>query len=264
MRLAEWTFQRVVPPVCAGGVLIALWYIIKSAFSVHDFILPAPHQVIIAFADNLPVLLGATGITTIGALIGFMAAFAGGFLAGLLLSSFDLLKRGLYPYVLLLQMSPLLATAAIVVIFFDVGIHSVATIAFLIGFFPVLASTLQGLKSVPREELDLFRLYRASFLQELFLLRIPHSLPYVFTGAKIAATLAVIGAVTGEIFAGSGAQAGLGFLIISYKAELKIDALYAATLVCCLLGFVFVSAVLCVRHAFLHKWHESARNPTDE
>lgn len=251
----------MLPPLVAGLALLGLWIGSKTAFGLHDFILPGPLDVLSALLREAEPLGKAALVTSAGAMAGFVAALVLGFVMGIALSSFPLLRAGLYPYVLLLQMSPLLATAAIVVIFLDVGLQSVATIAFLIGFFPVVASTLQGMRSVPRGEVDLFRLYGASFLQELFLLRIPSSLPYVFTGAKIAATLAVIGAVTGEIFAGSGSRAtGLGFLILTYKAELKIDALYAATFLCCLLGFAFVGAVLLCRHGFLGKWHESARS----
>lgn len=261
MRRSDILFSKLIPPIVTGVILLALWMTIKAVFGLHNFILPAPLEVLKAFHEEAVPLGRAALVTSAGALAGFAAALVLGFLMAILLTSFPLLRAGLYPYVLLLQMSPLLATAAIVVIFFDVGLQSVATIAFLIGFFPVVASTLQGLRSVPRGELDLFRLYGASSLQELFLLRVPSSLPYFFTGAKIAATLAVIGAVTGEIFAGSGSRAtGLGFLIITYKAELKIDALYAATFVCCLLGFAFVGLVLLCRHAFLRKWHESARS----
>jgi NitT/TauT family transport system permease protein len=260
MPLFESLLRRLVPPVVVGIGLLALWIGLKSGLGLHDFILPSPIQVLKALSAEAGPLFSATLVTSTGALIGFSAALLLGFGMALLLASCPSLRAGLYPYVLLLQLSPLLATAAIVVIFLDVGLKSVATIAFLIGFFPVLASTLQGLRSVPQGEQDLFRLYGASFLQQLFLLRVPTSLPYFFTGAKIAATLAVIGAVTGEIFAGSSSRAaGLGFLIITYKAELRIDALYAATFICCLLGFLFVGLVLLCRHALLHHWHESAR-----
>lgn len=249
----------------AGLLIAALWYSLKYGFGLHDFVLPAPHHIAIAFFRESAAIFHAALVTIFSAFAGFTAALSLGFVVGLVLAAFPKVRYAFYPYVLFLQMSPILATAAIVVIFFDVGVQSVALIAFLIGFFPVVASTVQGLRSTPQGEIELFRLYGATFAQEIFLLRIPYSLPYVFTGAKIAATLAVIGAVTGEIFASSSTRAGgLGFLILTYKAELKIDALYAATLVCCLLGAVFVGAVLLMRYLSLRKWHESARkNPLE-
>ena len=248
-----------VPALVAGGVLLALWYAIKAGLDLHDFILPAPHQVAAAFVDEFPTLMRAARITAAGAGLGFAASVVIGFGASLALAALPLLRRGVYPYILFMQMTPIIATAAIVVILFDVGLQSVSMIAFLIGFFPIVASTLQGLLSVPEGQREMFRLYRARPLQELLLLRVPNSLPWFFTGLKIAATLAVIGAVTGEIFAGtSDGSGGLGFQIVVYKSELKIAAIYAATLICCLLGFIFVSAVLMTRRLALRRWHESA------
>lgn len=254
--------QRILPPLVTGVLLIIGWYAVKHIWDIHDLILPAPHQIAIAFSTESAALWQAAQTTFIGASLGFLAAVSLGFAMSLLLATLRWLHASLYPFVVFMQMMPLIATAAIIVILFDVGVQSVVLIAFLIGFFPVVASTLQGLQSVPEGHLEMFRLYRASHLQELFLLRVPHSLPYFFTGAKIAATLAVIGSVTGEIFAGtSAAGGGLGFLIVVFKSELKIAAIYAATLVCCAMGFLFVSTVLYLKWYFLHCWHESQTNP---
>lgn len=239
--------------------MLGSWYGIKSALQLHDLILPAPHDVAAAFLEEGPALARAAGITLVGSFLGFLAAISLGFGMSLAMAAFAWLRQSLYPYVLLMQMMPLIATAAIVVILFGVGLQSVVLIAFLIGFFPVVAATMQGLLSVPREHREMFQLYRASPAQELFLLRVPHSLPYFFTGAKIAATLAVIGSVTGEIFAGSSEGAGgLGFLIFVFKSELKVAGIYAATLICCVLGYLFVSVVLYFRKRALQNWHESA------
>ena len=250
---------KVVLPLLTGCLLIAVWYAVKGHWDLHDFILPAPHDILAAFVAEGPALARATAVTFAGAAIGFAAAISLGFAISLAMASIRMLRYSLYPFVIFMQMTPVLATAAIVVIFFDVGLQSVALIAFLIGFFPIVASTLQGLLSVPEGQREMFRIYKASPLQELFLLRVPYSLPYFFTGAKIAATLAVIGSVTGEIFAGSTDGAGgLGFMIMIFKSELKISAIYAATLICCLLGFLFVLIVLHFRKRFLRRWHESA------
>lgn len=250
---------KLILPLLTGCLLLGLWYGAKAFWNLHDFILPAPHQVVLAIFDEWAVLMRATWITFLGAGMGFVASVVVGFSMSLALVSSKWLRYGIYPFVIFMQMTPIIATAAIVVILFDVGLQSVALIAFLIGFFPIVASTLQGLLSIPEGQQEMFRLYKATPLQELFLLRVPNALPYFFTGAKIAATLAVIGSVTGEIFAGStDGSGGLGFMIMIFKSELKIAALYAATLICCLLGFLFVAVVLYFRHVALHKWHESA------
>ena len=249
---------RIILPSVTGAIILLLWYLVKWMWGVHDFILPAPHQILLAFESEGVSLFTATWISFIGAGSGFLISILVGFVLSLLLVSFKWLRYSLYPYILFMQMVPIIATAAIVVILFDPGLRSVVTIAFLIGFFPVVASTVQGLLSVPEDQLEMFKLYKATPFQELFLLRVPYALPYFFTGAKIAATLAFIGSVTGEIFAGNTNEAGgLGFLILIYKSELKIDALYAATLLCCLLGFLFVSLVLYVKSQALKDWHES-------
>jgi len=241
-------FWRAILPGFAVLILLGLWYAVKGIWQIHDFLLPAPHDVFHALLREAPALADAARVTFVGALLGFLGAVTLGFALSLALAVSRWLRHSLYPLVIFMQMIPILATAAIIVILFDVGIHSVALVAFLIGFFPIVASTLHGLLSVPPEQTDLFRLYKASTWQELVLLRIPSALPSFFTGAKIAATLAVIGAVTGEIFAGSSSGAGgLGFRILIYKAELKTDAVYAATLLCCLLGFAFVGAVVGMR-----------------
>lgn len=250
--------SRISLPILTGIFFLTIWYGIKSGFQIHDFILPAPHDVVMAFAAEFDTLFRATKTTFIGSALGFLAAVVLGFALSLGMTTFRFLRYSLYPYIIFMQMTPIIATAAIIVIILDVGLQSVVLIAFLIGFFPIVASTLQGLMSVPQGQRELFRLYKASPLQELFLLRVPNALPYFFTGAKIAATLAVIGSVTGEIFAGStDGSGGLGFMIMIYKSDLKIAAIYAATVICCLMGFFFVSLVLTAKWLFLHNWHES-------
>lgn len=252
-------FSAVGGPFLAGLLMIALWYAVKHAWEIHDLILPAPHDILMALVEESESLLQAAGITFLGAICGFTAAVSAGFSLSLVLAASTTLRRAVYPYVIFMQMVPVIATAAIIVILFDVGLASVALIAFFIGVFPVIANTLQGLQSVPERQLELFRLYKASPLQELLFLRIPYALPYFFTGAKIAATLAVIGSVTGEIFAGSSSGAGgLGYRIMIFKSELKTSAIYAATLVCCLLGYLFVLLVVAIRRQALRHWHESS------
>ncbi|MCD8482309.1 MAG: ABC transporter permease [Verrucomicrobia bacterium] len=253
--------QKIILPIAAGILILSLWSGIKAWFQLPAFLLPGPSEVLQAGWNERHALTTATWTTFRGAGLGFIMAVGVGFCMSLLLVSVPWLRQGLYPYIIFMQMVPIIATAAIIVIWLDVGIQSVAAIAFLIGFFPVVASTLQGLLSTPVQQVELFRMYRASRWQELFLLRVPASLPYFFTGAKIAATLAVIGSVTGEIFAGSSSGGGgLGFMIIIYKSSLRIPALFAATFICCILGFIFVGTVLYLKWLALNKWHDSLRN----
>jgi NitT/TauT family transport system permease protein len=162
---------------------------------------------------------------------------------------------------MILQMTPIIVMAPILILWVGPGLKSVTIITFLICFFPMVVNTTQGLISTDRNLVDYFRMCRATKLQEVFLLRVPAALPYFFTGLRIAGTLATIGAIVGDVFAGNsaGGQGGLGFLTIIYSAQFQIGALFATAAVSCLLGFIFVAAVIALSWLALHKWHESYR-----
>jgi len=242
-----------------GGLLVAVWYGIREGFGLAPYQLPTPDEVFRALLKERTTLARATLTTLQGAGVGFLAAVALGFGLSLVLASSARLRTAVFPYIILMQMIPIIASAAIIVMWLDVGLQTVAVIAFLLGFFPIVANTLHGLTSVPPPMVELFRLYEANKWQELWHLRVPHALPSFFTGVQIAATLAVIGSVTGEIFAGSSRGAGgLGFMIIIYKSSLKMPEIFAATLLACALGFLFVGAVVGARWWALHRWEERA------
>jgi NitT/TauT family transport system permease protein len=135
----------------------------------------------------------------------------------------------------------------------------VVVITFLICFFPLVVNTTQGLISTDRNLVELFRMYRATKWQETFRLRVPAALPYFFTGLRIAAVLAPIGALVGDYTAGSSAGdgGGLGFQAIIYSSQAKYSALFATAAVTCVLGFVFAAAVHILSWLMLAKWHDS-------
>jgi NitT/TauT family transport system permease protein len=139
------------------------------------------------------------------------------------------------------------------------GLPSVALITFLICFFPLVVNTTQGLVSTDHNLVDLFRLYRARKRQEVWLLRVPAALPYYLTGLRIAATLAPIGAIVGDLYAGSSAagSSGLGYLTLMYSANAEMGPLFATAALCCLLGGIFVMVVVALNWWVLHKWHDS-------
>jgi len=249
---------RWIPPLLIGAALLGVWLAVKAIWDLPAYILPGPGEVLAAARAERETLLAAAGDTLTGASIGFLAAGSIGFLMALVLASSAWLRTALHPWIVFLQMVPVIILVPIFVLWFGPGLISVILITFMISFFPVVANTTQGLISVRENHLDLFRMGGAGPLQEMFLLRVPASLPYFFTGLKIAATLAVIGALTGELFAGSATgSGGLGFLVIIYKAQLKIPELFATAATACGLGFLFVAAVSRVKWFFLRKWHES-------
>jgi NitT/TauT family transport system permease protein len=240
-------------PALTGVLFIALWYLAHALLaSERRFLLPPPHSVLIAFREHGPALWSAAMNTLQGALLGFGTAVIGSSLAALV-------RASLYPYLMILQLTPIIVIAPILILWAGAGIVSVTIITFLICFFPLVVNTTQGLISTDRNLVDLFRMCRASRWQEIFLLRAPGALPYFFTGLRIAATLAPIGAIVGDFYAGNsaGGQGGLGFLTIIYSSQFKIAALFATALSSCALGFLFAGGVVALSWLCLHRWHDS-------
>ena len=253
---------QVLLPVLAGAAFVAGWYGIRALLGPdRQFILPAPDAVLAAFREyHAPLLRGAWN-TTLGALLGFGAAALGSFGLALLLSLSPYVRASLYPYLMMLQMTPVIVFAPLLVLWVGPGLASVSVITFLICFFPIVVNTTQGLISTDQHLVELFQMWRARKWQEVFLLRVPAALPYFFTGLRIAGTLAPIGAIVGDYTAGNaGADGGgLGYLTIIYSAQFKLPALFATAVTGCALGFLFVAAIVALHWLVLHRWHDSFR-----
>ncbi len=247
-------------PAATGVIFILVWYAIR--FSMNEemqFLLPTPGEIIASFRDNGDSLARAALNTTEGALLGFAGAIVISAALALTLSLSSLIRISLYPYLMMLQMIPVIIFAPILILWVGPGLKSVVVITFLICFFPLVVNTTQGLISTDRNSVELFRMYRANRLQEILLLRVPAALPYFFTGLRIAAVLAPIGALVGDYTAGSSAGdgGGLGFQAIIYSSQAKYPALFATAAVTCVLGFVFVGVVVGLSWLALHHWHDS-------
>ncbi|MEZ5276281.1 MAG: ABC transporter permease [Opitutaceae bacterium] len=253
------TVLRTLLPVVSGLLILVVWYAVRILGNIEPYVLPTPGEILQAAWAERVRLLGAAGTTMQGALLGFLGAAIIGFGVALILASSKSVRFALYPHVLVVQMFPVIVLAPIFVLWVGPGLPSVARIAFLIGFFPVVANATQGLISTDANLVDLFRMANAGRLQEMFLLRVPYALPHYLTGLRIAASLAMIGAIAGEFFAGNsaGGTGGLGFMVIIYFAQLKTAALFATGFMACLCGFVFVSAVVGLNWLLLRKWHDS-------
>ncbi len=250
----------VLLPAATGAAVLACWYIVRALLSEDmRFFLPSPGQVLGAFRDERATLLHAAVNTGIGAALGFACAIAISAGLALLLSASGLVRIALYPYLMVLQMTPVIVFAPILVLWVGAGLKSVVIITFLICFFPLVVNTTQGLVSTDARLLELFRMWRATRWQQLWQLRVPAALPYFFTGLRIAATLAPIGALVGDYTAGSSAGdgGGLGFRTIMYSSRAMYPALFATAASTCLLGFAFTAAVLGLNWLALRHWHDS-------
>jgi len=246
-------------PVVTGLLVAALWYAVRAATGLQSWILPTPVEILVAAWKERDRLALAAGNTALGALGGFVLAAALGFGLSLVLGVSRSLRASLYPWLLVLQMTPVIVLTPIIVLWAGPGFPGIVTVTFLISFFPIVVNMTQGLLSTDRNHVALFRMCNASRVQEMLFLRVPSALPYFLAGLRIAATLAPIGAIFGEYMVGNaaGGSGGLGFLVYTYNTQIKIPALFATAFTSCLLGFIFVAAVSLLNWALLHRWHDS-------
>ncbi len=252
--LASFTWPLVV-----GLLFLGVWYSAVTWLDIPEYQLPLPHRILEEGVKEGPTLWSGLLQTTYACLLGFFTSVAGGVVLSVLLALSDIAYRGIYPYILMLKMTPVIVLAPIIIIWFGQGIGSITVITFLICFFPIVANTTMGLRSADRGLVDLFRVYGASRWQAMLHLRIPAALPYFFTGLKIAAALTPIGALYGDTVAGmgSGADAGLGFVVVIFSSQLKVPALFAAAFTACAIGFLFVGLVNLLSWWALHRWHDA-------
>jgi NitT/TauT family transport system permease protein len=245
------------------AALLALWQSILWIFRVPPYMLPSPWAVARAVAARLPSLGTSFAITAEEALGGLLASIAAGVAIALVFAQSRWVRRMLYPYTLLLQTVPIVAIAPLILMWVGAGMAAVALIAFIISLAPVIANTTQGLVSVEENMVHLFLMHNASPAQLLFKLRLPHAVPALFVGIRIATGISVIGAITGELYAGSSrvGQGGLGYSILYASSQLQTDYLFALVLAATILGFSFFFLVVFFEWYFLNRWHESARTP---
>jgi NitT/TauT family transport system permease protein len=251
--------QTFLLPIGVGLTVLGLWSAACQAFDLATYILPSPLEVLRAAYYERAILFEAGRNTALVTLIGFPLAVIVSSALAILLSLSPWIRTSVYPYLMALQMTPIIVITPILLLWFGAGLTSTVLITFLVSFFPLVVNTTQGLISTDTNLVELFRMSKATRWQEIVLLRAPAALPYFFTGLRISAILAPIGAVVGDFFAGSstGGIGGLGFRTVIYSSQLKTPALFATAGVCCLLGFALVSVVYFLGWLCLHRWHDS-------
>ena len=252
--------------VAVFGAMLLLWQLVLWTFSVPKYMLPSPWAVARACVARFPALAGAFAITAEEAVGGLLASILVGVAVALVFAQFRWIRRMLYPYTLLLQTVPIIAIAPLILMWVGPGLGSVTLIAFIISLAPIIANTTQGLVSVEENLVHMFLMHNASPGQVLYKLRLPHALPSLFVGIRIASGISVIGAITGELYAGASrvGEGGLGFSIQYASSQLQTDYLFALVLAATVLGFSLFFCVSFLEWYFLHRWHESARTPEVE
>jgi NitT/TauT family transport system permease protein len=260
---------RLITVANALAVFLALliaWQLILWVFHVPHYMLPSPWAVARAVGERFRSLLTSTVITAEESLGGLLASIVVGVFVALIFAQSRWVRKMLYPYTILLQTVPIVAIAPLILMWVGAGIGAVALIAFIISLAPIIANTTQGLISVDENLVHLFLMHNASAAQKLFKLRLPHAVPSLFVGIRIASGISVIGAITGELYAGSSqvGVGGLGYSILYASSQLETDYLFALVLAATVLGFSFFFVVMFLEWYFLHRWHESARTPETE
>jgi NitT/TauT family transport system permease protein len=261
--------KHVITVLNAGVVLacmLLLWQVLIWVFAIPKFMLPSPWAVARTVAERYDSLLTSIWITGEAAAGGLLASVIAGVLIALVFAQSRWIRRMFYPYTILLQTVPILAIAPLILMWIGPGILSVMCVAFIICLAPIIANTTQGLISVERNLIDLFLMHNARPTEVLWKLRLPHAIPSLFTGIRIASGISVIGAITGELFAGSSrvGVGGLGYSILYASSQLETDYLFALVFAATILGFGFFFIMMFLEWYFLHNWHESARTPESE
>ncbi len=218
---------------------VVLWEAAVRIFSISSFIIPAPTKIVQALIAQWGALMHATAVTAGEILFGFLVSVAVGVALALVIVRFDWLGRALYPLVVLFQNVPKVALAPIFILWFGYGLVPKIGLILVIAFFPVTLSMLAGMQSVDNSLLALMNSVGAGQTEILLRIRVPHSLPGLMAGTKIAATLSVIGAIVGEF---AGASDGLGYTIQFASTQLDTAQVFAALLLVSVLGIAFYYA----------------------
>ncbi|HVV27334.1 MAG TPA: ABC transporter permease [Rhizomicrobium sp.] len=251
---------NAVLPLAVAALVLGAWEWAVAHWQVPPYVLPAPSAIVRAFLDNFSSLMAALASTLTVTLEAFAAATVLGVAAAAGFSQSRLLERTLYPYAVILQVTPVVAIAPLILIW--VGFERInlalAIIAAIVAFFPILAGATLGLKSADFNLIDLTRLYGASRWQTLWRVRLPTALPYLLSGMKTAGGLALIGAVVAEFVAGSGTATGLAWRIVESGNRLEIATLFAALALLAFAGIAIFAALSLLEWALLRRWHESA------
>ncbi|MCC7425612.1 MAG: ABC transporter permease [Alphaproteobacteria bacterium] len=254
--------RRLLAPVGLGFLFLGAWEWAVRAFAIPPYLLPAPSLIAQTLGSDGASLLASLGITLLITAAALGAAVLLGGLLALLMAQSRTLEAALFPYAVVLQVTPLVAIAPLIIIWTDNIALSLVICAWIVAFFPIVANTTLGLNSAARELHDLFRLNGATRWQTLRLLRVPAALPYFLAGLRISGGLALIGAVVAEFVAGTGGtSSGLASRILEAGYRLQIPRMFAALLLLSAAGLAIFWALSALSRQLLRHWHESALDP---
>jgi NitT/TauT family transport system permease protein len=250
--------QRVMYPLLVGVVLVAIWQGLVSALELPPYLVPSPYLMMQTLVTDWVPLGNALLVTLKITVLSFVVATVAGVLISFLFVQSKLIETALFPYAVLLQVSPIVAVAPLIIIWVKNPTAAMVVCAALVALFPIISNTTLGLRSVEPDLQSYFKLNRATRWQQLVRLRIPSALPYFFGGLRISSGLALIGAVVAEFVAGTGGSgAGLAYQILQAGFQLNIPRMFAALLLISFTGVALFVLMAWLTKLALGSWHAS-------
>jgi NitT/TauT family transport system permease protein len=250
---------EIACPYLFGFAVLAAWEIAVRAGNVPSYIVPGPLLILQTLVTDIGTLAPSLWVTVGITLEAFLVSAVVGLLLAMLFSSSRWVERTLFPYAVILQVTPIVAIAPLIIIWVRDTHAALLICATLVAFFPVVSNAAVGLTSTDRNLVNLFRLYGASRRQTILLLKLPAALPYYLAGLRIAGGLALIGAVVAEFVAGTGGTgSGLAYRILESAYRLRIPRLFAALVLISVTGIAIFVMLSWISRLLLRRWHESA------
>lgn len=250
---------RLIVPIAALLGFIAIWQLFVTVRGIPTYILPGPIDALIALFTDSATLWPALWVTLRITFMALGVALVGGVILAIIIVQSKWLELALFPFTVILQVTPIIAVAPLILIYAPDTQTALMICAFLVAFFPILSNMVQGLKSVDHNLLNLFELYGAKGWQSLLFLKIPASMPYFMAGLRIAGGLSLIAAVVAEFAAGSAGQgSGLAFRLLEAQYRLNLPRMFAALIMLCGTGIAIYALTSFIQWLTLHRWHESA------
>ena len=251
---------RIAAPTLLGVVLLAVWQLVCTTFAVPEYLIPSPLRIAQTLAEDWALLSSALLTTLKITFLAFALAVVLGVAAAFVFVQSRILEISLFPYAVILQVTPIVAIAPLIIIWVKDPTPAMVICATIVALFPIISNTILGLRSVNPGLMNLFRLNKATRWQTLARLRVPSALPYFFGGLRISSGLALIGAVVAEFVTGTGGTAsGLAYQILQSGFQLNIPRLFAALFLITLTGIVLFTAMAALSKWAL-RWHESEMN----
>jgi ABC-type nitrate/sulfonate/bicarbonate transport system permease component len=243
--------EKAVNGLIAAIVLLGIWWLAVVLFRPPPYLLPAPGDVIFAFYSQASRFISHLTVTAYEAILGFAIGNSLGIAIAISLHRYVGLKKFTLPVLISFQAIPIVALAPLLVVWFGTGLISKVTMAAIICFFPMVVNALQAFSNVDRDYVELFEFYRAGFAEKLRMLLMPASFPAIVSALKISAGLSVVGAIVAEL---TGADRGLGYILLNASYRLETDTMFVAMLLSAVLGMLFFQMPAMLRFVVPKSW----------